>query len=274
MVGRAVDLTVTRSAPDLGDTVLHVEDLRVLDATDAEVVHGVDLDVRAGEIVALAGVEGNGQTPFVRAITGLDPTFAGTIEISGRSISGASRKEVLRHGVGHVPEDRTTDGLVAGFSIAENLALSLWDAPPFANRGALDFRAMEQHAEEQVRLFDIRTPSIHTPAGSLSGGNQQKVVVAREFHGDIDLLVASQPTRGVDVGSIENIHASLVAKRDEGTAVLLVSSELDEVLALADRVAVMFRGELFGPFDTPISKDAVGLMMAGTSPDVALEKGA
>ena len=149
-----------------------------------------------------------------------------------------------------------------------------WDAPPFANRGARDFAAIAQHAEEQVAEFDIRTPSIHTPAGSLSGGNQQKVVVAREFHGDVALLVASQPTRGVDVGSIEHIPTSLVAKRDEGAAVLLVSSELDEVLALADRIAVMFRGKLFGPFETPLTKEAVGLMMAGTAPDVAFEKGA
>jgi general nucleoside transport system ATP-binding protein len=274
MVGRAVDLTVERSQPDPGEVVLEIEGLRVMDATDQEVIHGIDLSVRAGEIVAIAGVEGNGQTSFVEAITGLDPSFEGTVSIAGRSIAGLSRKEVLRSGVGHVPEDRTQDGLVAGFSIAENLVLSLWDAPPFAHRGARDFDAIHAHAQQQVDAFDIRTPSIHTPAGSLSGGNQQKVVVAREFHGDVALLVASQPTRGVDVGSIEHIHTSLVAKRDEGAAVLLVSSELDEVLALADRIAVMFRGQLFGPFDSPLSKDAVGLMMAGTAPDVAFEKGA
>jgi len=274
MVGRPVDLTVHRPPARPTDAVLEVRDLVVRDLTDTPIVDDVSFEVRSGEILAIAGVEGNGQTPLVRAVTGLEPGFEGEITLGGRSISGLTRKQVLRAGVGHVPEDRNRDGLVAGFSIAENLILDLWDAPPFARRGALDFATIEEHARKQVEDFDVRTPSIHTTAGSLSGGNQQKVVVAREFQRDIDLLVVAQPTRGVDVGSIEHIHARLVAKRDEGAAVVVVSSELDEVLALADRVAVMFRGRLLGPFETPISKDAVGLIMAGASPDEALQKGA
>ncbi|HSK24843.1 MAG TPA: ABC transporter ATP-binding protein [Egicoccus sp.] len=274
MVGRPVDLTVDRPEATPGEAVLDIRDLVVRNVAGKAVVDHVDLEVRRGEILAVAGVEGNGQSALVRAITGLEHGFEGEISLSGRSIAGLTRKQVLRSGVGHVPEDRTSEGLVAGFSIAENLVLDLWDAEPFARRGALDFGAIEDNARRLVADFDVRTPSIQTSAGSLSGGNQQKVVVAREFQRDLDLLVVAQPTRGVDVGSIEHIHARLVAKRDEGTAVVVVSSELDEVLALADRVAVMFRGKLLGPFPTPISKDAVGLMMAGASPDEALRKGA
>ena len=266
MVGRPVELSVDRPAAQPGDPVLEVVGLRVEDALGNVVVEDVDLSIHAGEIVAVAGVEGNGQSPLVRAVTGLQPIADGTVHIAGRAVKGSSRKQVLRDGTGHVPEDRGSDGLVADFSVAENLVLNLWDAEPFARRGTLQFGAINSHARELVSAYDIRTPSVATSAGSLSGGNQQKLVVAREFDRPIDLLVASQPTRGVDVGSIEYIHTQLVAKRDEGTAVLLVSSELDEVLALADRVAVMFHGRLVGPFDTPISKEAVGRMMAGADP--------
>ncbi len=266
MVGRPVELSVDRAPAAGGEPVLEVVGLRVDNAVGTAVVEDIDLSVRGGEIVAVAGVEGNGQTPLVRAITGLEEIAAGTVHIAGRPVVGSTRKEVLRQGTGHVPEDRGSEGLVAGFSVAENLVLNLWDAEPFARRGTLQFGAINAHARQLVEAYDIRTPSVGTSAGSLSGGNQQKLVVAREFDRPIDLLVASQPTRGVDVGSIEYIHAQLVAKRDEGTAVLLVSSELDEVLALADRVAVMFHGRLAGPFDTPISKEDVGRMMAGADP--------
>jgi general nucleoside transport system ATP-binding protein len=267
MVGRPVDLVVHRPEPKLGEVALKVEGLTVRDAEGRPRIEGIDLEVRRGEIVAVAGVEGNGQTPFVRAVSGLEETFEGVIEIDGASISGRTRKQVLRSGVGHVPEDRGTEGLVGDFTVAENLVLDQWDAPPFARRGTLDFSAIAEFARGEVEDFDIRTPSIDTPVGNLSGGNQQKVVVAREFHRPLALLVAAQPTRGVDVGSIEHIHTSLIAKRDEGTGVLIVSSELDEVLALADRVAVMFRGKLVGPFPSgTYSKDAIGLMMAGADP--------
>ncbi len=274
MVGRPVELVVDKPTATPADPVLEVNDLSVLDTTGTPVVQDVDLEVRRGEIVAVAGVEGNGQTPLVRALTGLEPITGGSVTIGGEPVAGRTRKQVLRGGVGHVPEDRGRDGLVGEFSIAENLVLNMWDAEPFARRGTLQFVTIAQHAERLVSSFDIRTPSIATPASSLSGGNQQKVVVAREFDRPIDLLVASQPTRGIDVGSIEYIHKQLVAKRDEGTAVLLVSSELDEVLALADRVAVMFQGRLVGPFDMPVSKDAVGLMMAGADPSEALGESA
>jgi general nucleoside transport system ATP-binding protein len=266
MVGRPVELTVSKGAATPTDTVLSVRGLRVDNAIGNPVVKDLDLDIRRGEIVAVAGVEGNGQTPLVAALTGLQEIADGSVTIAGREVAGRSRKEVLREGTGHVPEDRGKDGLVADFSVAQNLVLNLWDAEPYARRGTLQFGAISEHAKELVAAYDIRTPSVATPAGSLSGGNQQKLVVAREFDRPIDLLVASQPTRGVDVGSIEYIHTQLVAKRDQGTAVLLVSSELDEVLALADRVAVMYHGHLVGPFDTPISKEAVGRMMAGADP--------
>jgi simple sugar transport system ATP-binding protein len=271
MVGRPVELTVERTPGEPKDPVLEVSGLQVTDAIGTPIVHDVDLEVRAGEIMAVAGVEGNGQTPLVRAITGLQDIAGGSVTIAGRDVASRTRKEVLRDGIGHVPEDRNRDGLVAEFTVAENLILNLWDAEPFARRAALQFDEIREHARHVVSSYDIRTPSVDTPAGSLSGGNQQKLVVAREFDRRIDLLVASQPTRGVDVGSIEYIHKQLVIKRDEGTAVLLVSSELDEVLALADRIAVMFHGRIVGPFDTPISKEAVGRMMAGADPADVLE---
>jgi general nucleoside transport system ATP-binding protein len=274
MVGRPVELVVDKPVATVGETVLEVRGLTVQDANGKSVVDHVDLDVRRGEIVAVAGVEGNGQTPLVRAVTGLEPSVLGTISVTGNVVAGRTRKEVLRGGVGHVPEDRGRDGLVAELSVAQNLILDLWDLPPFAKRQTLQFTAISDHARRLVEDYDIRTPSVATPAGTLSGGNQQKVVVAREFDRPIDLLVAAQPTRGVDVGSIEYIHKQLVAKRDEGTAVLLVSSELDEVLALADRVAVMFHGRLMGPFDMPISKEAVGRLMAGADPAEVLQTGA
>jgi general nucleoside transport system ATP-binding protein len=273
MVGRPVELTVDKSPAQPGPAVLEVRGLRVPGPGDGVVVDDVDLDVAAGEIVAVAGVEGNGQTQLVRALTGLDPSATGSVRLEGEELLGMPRKDLLRRGVGHVPEDRNRDGLVAGFTVAENLMLDLWDAEPYARRGVLQFDAIHAGAADEVADFDIRTPSIHTQAGTLSGGNAQKVVVAREFSRPIRLLVASQPTRGVDVGSIEYIHERIVAKRDEGAAVLIVSSELDEVLALADRVAVMFRGRLVGPFPMPVSKEAVGRMMAGADPAEVLGTG-
>ncbi|MEY3019358.1 MAG: hypothetical protein RLZZ272_342, partial [Actinomycetota bacterium] len=272
MVGRPVVLRVDKGTAHPGEVVCRVSDLVVTSPTDAVVVDHVDLEVRRGEIVAIAGVEGNGQTALVEALTGLRPIAGGDIEIEGRSIVGVPRKELLRTGVGHIPEDRNLHGLIGDFTVAENLALNQWDAPEFADGRSIRFRAVIDHAERVVDEYDIRTPSVFTTAGALSGGNQQKVIVAREFDRPIDLMVAAQPTRGVDVGSIEYIHARLVAKRDQGAGVLIVSSELDEVLALADRVAVMFAGRLVGPFPMPLSKDVIGLMMAGVPPEVAMER--
>jgi simple sugar transport system ATP-binding protein len=270
MVGRPVVLVVDRPPARPAEGVLEVRGLSVEDPPGTPVVAGVDLTVHRGEIVGIAGVEGNGQTPLVEALTGLRPIASGDVRLRGEDIVGASRRDILRAGVGHIPEDRYRDGVVASFSIADNLAITLWDDERFANGRTRDREAVAESAERVVAAFDIRTPSIATPAGSLSGGNQQKVVVAREFDRPIDLLVAAQPTRGVDVGSIEYLHQQIVAKRDEGTAVLLVSSELDEIQALSDRIAVMFRGRLVGPFPAPIAKEALGLMMAGVDPAEAL----
>jgi len=267
MVGRPVDLQVDKDPATPGEPVLEVSGLSLLDDTGKSVVDDVDLTVHRGEIVGVAGVEGNGQTQLVRLLTALDRPTAGSIHLLGRDLSELSRKDLLRSGVGHVPEDRTTAGLVGEFTVAQNLMLDLWDAAPFADGGRLRFTAIDEHARQGVEDFDIRTPSIDTAVATLSGGNQQKVVVAREFSRDNDLLVCSQPTRGVDVGSIEYIHGRIVAARDAGTAVLIVSSELDEVLALADRVAVMYHGELVGPFPMPVAKEAIGRMMAGADPD-------
>ena len=236
------------------------------DDAGAAVVDDVDLTVHRGEIVGVAGVEGNGQTQLVDALTSLIEPSSGSVTVLGRDITSMSRKDVLRSGVGHVPEDRNEEGLIGEFSVADNLVLSLFDAPPYAERGRLRFGAIAENARQEVEDFDIRPPSVRTPVSSLSGGNQQKVVVAREFSRENDLLVCSQPTRGVDVGSIEYIHGEIVKQRDGGTAVLIVSSELDEVLALADRIAVMYHGRLVGPFEMPVAKEAVGRMMAGADP--------
>ena len=274
MVGRPVELEVTKPPAAPKEVVLDAAGVTVQNATTGQVVvDDVSFQVRRGEILAVAGVEGNGQTPLVRALTGLEPLADGDVHVSERSINGWTRKQVLRSGVGHVPEDRGRDGLIADFTVAENLIINLWDVAPFAKRGTLQFSVIGENARRVVEAYDIRTPSVATPAGSLSGGNQQKLVVAREFDQPIDLLVAAQPTRGIDVGSIEYIHEQLVAKRDEGTAVVLVSSELDEVLALADRVAVMFQGRMVGPYDMPVAKEDLGRLMAGADPAEVLGVG-
>ena len=267
MVGRDVDLVVDRPASTPGDVVLAVRGLTVADARGGIAVEDLDLDLRAGEILAIAGVQGNGQSELVEALNGVADVQAGSITLEGQELVGRSPKDILRAGVGHIQEDRHTEGMVAEFSVAENLVLNSWDTAPYARRGRIEPDAIRDLADDQVRRFDVRTPSMHTPMGTLSGGNQQKVVVAREFARDLKVLVAAQPTRGIDVGSIEYIHTRIVGFRDEGHAVLVVSSELDEVLALGDRVAVMYRGRLAGPFDAPVDRDQIGLLMAGVDPD-------
>ena len=267
MVGRPVDLVVERPAAAPGPVVLSVRGLTVADDRGQLVVEDLDLDLRAGEIVAVAGVQGNGQSELVAALNGVGDVRAGRIELDGTDLAGQPPKAMLRAGIGHIQEDRHGQGMVADFSVAQNLVLNTWDAPPHAEGLRLRFAPVADLARREVRDFDIRTPSIDTRMGSLSGGNQQKVVVAREFGRDLVVLVAAQPTRGIDVGSIEYIHQRIVAFRDEGHAVLVVSSELDEVLALGDRVAVMYRGQLSGPYDAPVDRDAIGLLMAGVEPD-------
>jgi simple sugar transport system ATP-binding protein len=269
MVGRTVKLTVDKAAATPGEPVLSVRDLSVFDDRGHEAVAGTSLEVRAGEVLGVAGVQGNGQTELVEAIMGLRPVAGGTIELSGTDLAGRSTKEILRAGVSYIPEDRSVDGLVRDFTVAENLILDQYDQPPYASGLALRPAAISEAARERIAEFDVRTSSEETPVGTLSGGNQQKVIVARELARQVKLLVAAQPTRGVDVGSTEFIHARVVRERDNGAAVLLVSSELDEVLALADRIAVMYGGRILAtvPADTP--RERIGLLMAGITEEGA-----
>ena len=267
MVGRAVELTVHKDAPELGAPALVVDGLRVIDSFGQIVVNEVSFEVRAGEVLAVAGVQGNGQTELTEALVGLQPQVRGSIKLNGEELVGKSVRHILGEGVGFVPEDRNEDGLVSAFTIAENLMLDRSDGPPFVRAGNLQKRTLEAFAKEKFTEFDVRAPGIDAPVGSLSGGNQQKVVLARELSRDLSLLVAAQPTRGVDVGSIEFIHKRIVETRDAGIPVVVVSTELDEVTALADRIMVMYRGRIIGivPGDTP--RDVLGLMMAGVTPD-------
>ena len=267
MVGRDVGLTVDKKVADPGKVVLNVSDLSVLDDRDQRAVDHVSFEVRAGEILAIAGVQGNGQTELAEAILGLRAIHSneGDIAISGSSVRGKSVRSILEKGVGYVPEDRQKNGLISEFSIAENLMLNGSFTKPYANGFGIAFATRARLAEERVKEFDVRTTSALTPAGKLSGGNQQKVVLARELSREVDLLIVSQPTRGVDVGSIEFIHERLVEERNAGKAVLLISTELDEVLALADRIAVMYRGRIVGIVDNKTDRAKLGQMMAGFS---------
>jgi len=262
MVGRDVQLVVDRPPVKPGEPVLEVRDLVVRDERGHNAVNHLDLAVRAGEILAIAGVQGNGQSELVEAITGLREPDAGDVLLAGRPLADTPRG-VFEDGVAHVPEDRMEDGLIGEFTVADNLVLNSYWQPPFAKGLRLDGDAIVSNAETLVDEYDIRTPSIFNPVGNLSGGNQQKVVVAREFERDLKLLVLDQPTRGLDVGSIEFIHRQAIAKRDARTAILLVSAELDEVLELSDRVAVMFRGRIVATLDgRTADKNEVGLLMA------------
>ncbi|HET6824746.1 MAG TPA: ABC transporter ATP-binding protein, partial [Amnibacterium sp.] len=267
MVGRAVELTVEREPATGGEAGLVVEHLTVLDARGQTVVDDVSLTVRRGEILAIAGVQGNGQTELTEAILGLQDRLTGRIELDGRPLTGLPTRRVLQAGVGFVPEDRQEDALVAEFSIAENLMLDRSDGAPFVKGAGLQRRTLARFASEKVREFDVRAQSIETPVGRLSGGNQQKVVLARELSRDLRLFVAAQPTRGLDVGSIEFVHERVVATRDSGVPVIVISTELDEVVALADRIAVMYRGRIVGIVPGDTSRDVLGLMMAGEVPE-------
>lgn len=266
MVGRSVSLSVDKAAAHPGEPTFAVRDLTVADDTGQVVVDGISFDIRQGEVLAIAGVQGNGQTETVEAIMGLRGHVSGSARLEGVELVGRSTRKVLAAGVGYVPEDRRADGLVPSFSVAENLVLDLYDKPPYASGLVYRPSTVRRHAGELIREFDIRTSSVDTPAGTLSGGNQQKVVVAREMSRPLKLFVASQPTRGLDVGSIEFVHRRIVAERDRGVPVLFVSTELDEVYGLADRIAVMYRGAVVGTAGPEISRDDLGLMMAGYHP--------
>jgi simple sugar transport system ATP-binding protein len=266
MVGRAVELTVHKEPATPGAAALIVRNLSVIDPIGQLVVNRVSFDVKAGEILAIAGVQGNGQTELTEAILGLQPRVEGEIELDGQSIHGRSVRHVLDAGVGFIPEDRNEDGLVGEFSIAENLMLDRSSGTPFVKGGNLQLGYLNEFAEEKVREFDVRAQGIETPVGRLSGGNAQKVVLARELSRDLRLFVAAQPTRGLDVGSIEFVHKRIVETRDAGIPVIVVSTELDEVAALADRIAVMYRGGIVGIVPGNTSRDVLGLMMAGERP--------
>ncbi len=266
MVGRAVSLTVDKAPASAGEPSLVVTDLVVTDPRGQVLVDHVSFTLHRGEILAIAGVQGNGQTELTEAILGLQSKVHGSISLEGNELVGESTRQVLDAGVGFVPEDRTDDGLVGTFSIAENLMLDRSTGQPFVKWGTLQLDELARFAAERVDEFDVRTQGITQAAGRLSGGNQQKVVLARELSRELALFVAAQPTRGLDVGSIEFVHKRIVATRDAGIPVIVVSTELDEVAALADRIAVMYRGRIIGivPGDTP--RDVLGLMMAGETP--------
>ncbi len=263
MVGRPVELTVRKKPAQVGDEGLVVKDLRVIDALGQVHVDDLSFSIRRGEILAVAGVQGNGQTELTEALLGLQDHVTGSIKLDGKELVGRSTRKIIDAGVGFVPEDRQVDGLVGSMTIAENLMLNRSFHPPFVERGSLQLGKLDEFAKEKLKQYDVRAPGISTPANKLSGGNQQKVVVARELSRDLRLLVAAQPTRGVDVGSIEFIHMQIVAARDSGVPVLVVSTELDEVVALADRIMVLYRGGIVGivPPDTP--REILGLMMTG-----------
>jgi general nucleoside transport system ATP-binding protein len=273
MVGRSVQLRVSKAPANPGDVVLDVQDLTVEGERGERSVRDVSFQVRAGEILGVAGVQGNGQTELCEALIGLRPS-TGSVRLNGADLSHASTRARLHAGIGYIPEDRSEDGLVGDFSVADNLILDLYDQPPYANGFALNLDAIRESAVKQVADYDVRTTSVQTPAGTLSGGNQQKVVVAREMGRNVKLLLASQPTRGLDVGSIEFVHKRLVAQRDSGAAVLIVSSELDEIYALADRIAVMYEGRFVAFCAPTISEQDLGLLMAGSGTDGSAESGA
>ena len=263
MVGREVLLRVDKAPAQPGDVLLSVENLHVRDDRGIEKIRDISFDVRAGEIVAIAGVDGNGQTELIEAITGLAKIESGTVRVAGREVHQASARRMLDAGVGHIPEDRQRRGLVLEFSIAENIALHDYASPPDAKWGWLFPKRLVQRAGRLIKEFDVRGGGPLTRAGGLSGGNQQKVVLAREIARDPKVLIAAQPTRGLDVGAIEFVHRRIVAERDEGRAVLLVSLELDEVLSLSDRVLVVYEGEIVGEHSGEVSEEQIGLEMLG-----------
>ena len=262
MVGRSVQLRVSKGEAHPGDVRLAVDKLTVLNEAGATVVDDLSFEVRGGEILGVAGVQGNGQTDLCEALMGLRPS-AGAVRLDGRNISHLSTRERLHSGIGYIPEDRQEDGLVKSFTVAENLILDVYDRPPYASGIAMDPAVVRKVAATQVADYDVRTTSVQTAAGTLSGGNQQKVILARELSRDNKVLLASQPTRGLDVGSIEFVHKQIVAQRDAGVAVVIVSSELDEIYALSDRIAVMYEGKIVGYAGADTPEAELGLMMAG-----------
>lgn len=272
MVGRHVELEVQKETGQPGESVLKVENLVVLDDRQQITVDNISFEVAAGEVVGIAGVQGNGQTELVEAITGLRTPLEGKIQINDHDTTRSSPRTITELGVAHVPEDRQQDGLILAFPVADNLILNTYYLQPFSKGVVLQTKSIVANADELITEYDIRTPGAMTSSGSLSGGNQQKVIVAREFSRPIKLLIAAQPTRGLDVGSIEYIHRRIIEKRDEGTAILLMSTELDEILGLSDRIAVMYRGKIIDILSIEeATKEKVGLLMAGITEQAQVE---
>jgi len=263
MVGREVDLIPDKSVAKLGKTILAIKDLNIFNAVGRKIVNNISLEIKGGEILAIAGVQGNGQSELARALVNLEDHVTGSIKINNQEILNKSVRDSLRTGVAFIPESRELDGLIGSFSIAENLILDTHDLAPVAKVGQINKEYVRENANKLVKEFDVRTQSIFDTSSSLSGGNKQKVVLARELSRNVELVVASQPTRGLDVGSIEFVYERLLAERAANRAVLLISSELDEVSALADRIAVIYKGEIVGIVAPDISREKLGLMMAG-----------
>ena len=269
MVGREVLLRVEKTPAQPGEVLLSVRDLQVVDERGLPKVRGVSFDVRAGEIVGIAGVDGNGQTELIDALTCLQKIESGTVTVGARELSHANAKTALDAGLGHIPEDRQRRGLVLEFSIAENIALHDYDKPPDAKWGWIFPQRMIDRATQLIKEFDVRGGGPLTRAGGLSGGNQQKLVAAREIARDPKVLIAAQPTRGLDVGAIEYLHRRLLAERDEGRAILLVSLELEEILSLSDRILVIYEGEIVGDHTGEVSEEKIGLEMLGAGEKTA-----
>ncbi|HPH94403.1 MAG TPA: ABC transporter ATP-binding protein [Anaerolineaceae bacterium] len=266
MVGREVILKVDKKPAKPGEPVLSVSDFSVMDSRGVEVVKKISFEVRSGEVLGIAGIQGNGQTELAEALTGLRKVHGGRVILNDKESTGRPPRQLIENGLGHVPEDRQRHGLVLPFAIADNMMLCTYYQEPFAQKGVLQNQAIDANSRKLIEQFDVRTPSPYVSAGKLSGGNQQKVIVARELSRPIRLLVANQPTRGLDVGSIEYIHHEIIDMRDKGIGVLLISAELDEIMALSDRIAVMFRGEIVATLPAAeANREQLGLLMAGAT---------
>ncbi len=273
MVGRDVVLKLDKKQANPGDNVLQVKDLVVKDQRGIEAVKGISFEVRAGEILGIAGIQGNGQTELIEALTGLHTPSSGQVMLAGQNVTGKTPRVLYEIGMGHIPEDRQRHGLVLPYPVKDNMILCTYYREPFAHGVVMDEKNISQNASQLVEQYDVRTPGIHTHVGSLSGGNQQKVIIARELSRPIHLLIANQPTRGLDVGSIEYIHGQILKRRDDGIAVLLISTELAEIMQLADRIAVMFRGHIVAVIPVAeATKEFLGLLMAGVPEEDARKR--
>jgi len=266
MVGRSVSFKTEKKAAEPKEVVLSIKDLVVKESRGLEAVKGLSLDVRAGEVVGIAGIDGNGQTELIQALTGLRKAESGSVELRGEAITNKTPRTITEAGVGHVPEDRHKYGLILDMTLAENIALQTYYKKPLSNNGVLNYNQINSYARKLIEEYDVRTVNELVPAKALSGGNQQKAIIAREVDRDPDLLIVSQPTRGLDVGAIEYIHKRLIEQRDKDKAVLVVSFELEEILNVSDRIAVIHAGKIVGIVDPKeTSENELGLLMAGYS---------